>query len=59
VWYKHLDGTLRRFGFHQSEHEHTICCWGDNGGWLIVEVYVDDLIITGMTLGEIKKLRKK
>jgi hypothetical protein len=58
AWYEKLDGTLRKLGFRQSEHEHTIYCRSkDGGGWLIVGVYVDDLIITGTTADEIVRFK--
>jgi hypothetical protein len=58
AWYEKLDGTLRKLGFRQSEHEHTIYCRSkDGGGWLIVGMYVDDLIITGTTADEIVRFK--
>jgi hypothetical protein len=51
-------GTLCKCGLRQSEYEHAIYCKGTNGGQLIVQVYVDDLIIMRTTLGEIKKFKE-
>jgi hypothetical protein len=60
VWYEKLDGTLRKLGFHQSEHEHAIYCRRSmEGGRLIVGVYVDDLIITGTTPDEIVRFKEE
>jgi hypothetical protein len=51
-------GTLCKCGLRQSEYEHAIYCKGTNGGQLIVQVYVDDLVIMSTTLGEIKKFKE-
>jgi hypothetical protein len=47
AWNEKLDATLKRIGFHQSEHEHAMYRRGDSSSVLLVGVYVDDLIITG------------
>jgi hypothetical protein len=52
-----LDMTLRKLRFQQSEHKHAIYCRGDNGGRLIVRLYVDDVVITWITLIEIKNFK--
>jgi hypothetical protein len=57
AWNEKLDSTLRKFKFQQNEHEHAICCRGDKGGRLIVKVSVGDLVITSITLTEIKKFK--
>jgi hypothetical protein len=60
AWYEKLDGTLRKLGFRQSEHEHVIYCRSkDGGGRLIVGMYVDDLVITGTTADEIARFKEE
>jgi hypothetical protein len=57
--YEKLDGTLHKLRFTQSEHEHATYC-NCGGGWrLIVDVYVDDLIITGTSLDEILRFKEE
>jgi hypothetical protein len=41
-----LDSTLRRMGFEQSPHETAVYRRGNGGNVLLVDVYVDDLVIT-------------
>jgi hypothetical protein len=57
AWYEKLDGTLRKLGFTQSEHDHAIYCRGGGGCRLIVGVYVDDLLIIGTTPEEIGRFK--
>jgi hypothetical protein len=57
AWYAKLDTVLLALGFHHSESEHAVYMRG--GGQrhqhrLIVGVYVDDLVITGGDLDELK-----
>ena len=59
AWYEKLDSTLQKLGFQQSEHEHAIYCRANNGGRLLVGVYVDDLIITGTTPAEIRRFKEE
>jgi hypothetical protein len=60
VWYEKLDETLRKLGFRQSEHKHAIYCRSkDGGGRLIVDVYVDNLMITGTTTDEIARFKEE
>ena len=42
-----LDATLKKMGFKQSTHEATVYRWGSRRNILLVDAYVDDLIITG------------
>jgi hypothetical protein len=60
AWYEKLDGTLRKLGFHQSEHEHAVYCRRSRGGGrLIVGVYVDDLVIIGTMPDEIARFKEE
>jgi hypothetical protein len=47
AWNVKLDSTLQRMGFEQSLHEAAVYRWGNGGNVLLVDVYVDDLVITG------------
>jgi hypothetical protein len=51
AWYAKLDTVLVALGFHHSESEHALYMRG-GGQWhqrqLIIGVYVDDLVITGV-----------
>jgi hypothetical protein len=59
AWYEKLDGTLHKLRFTQSEHEHAIYCKGGGAWQLIVDVYVNDLIITGTSLDEILRFKEE
>ena len=48
AWNARLDKELLRLGFEKNPHEHAVYRRGDSSGnFLIVGVYVDDLVITG------------
>jgi hypothetical protein len=51
-------GTLCKWWLCQSEYEHAIYCKGTNDNQHIVEVYINDLIITSTTLSETKKFKE-
>jgi hypothetical protein len=46
AWNAKLDSTLKEMGFEQSPHEAAIYRQGNGGNALLVDVYVDDLVIT-------------
>lgn len=46
AWYAKLDETLSTLGFKRSPLEHVVYRRGDAHSYLLVGVYVDDLIIT-------------
>jgi hypothetical protein len=48
AWNAKLDSTLKGMGFGQSPHEATIYRRGNGGNALLVGIYVDDLVITGI-----------
>ncbi|XP_066385466.1 uncharacterized mitochondrial protein AtMg00810-like [Miscanthus floridulus] len=41
-----LDATLKKMGFKQSAHESAVYRWGSGCNVLLVDIYIDDLIIT-------------
>lgn len=47
AWYAKLDTTLASLGFEKCPLEHALYRRGDADQFLLVGVYVDDLIITG------------
>jgi hypothetical protein len=62
AWYAKLDAVLLALGFHRSESEHAVYMRG--GGQrhqhqLIVGVYIDDLVIMGGNLDELKQIKEE
>ena len=53
AWYAKLDSSLVDLGFARSPLEHAVYRRGDKDNYLLVGVYVDDLIITGTCVEEI------
>jgi hypothetical protein len=51
AWNTKLDYTLKEMGFKQGEHEHAIYRRITGEAILLIGVYVDDLIITGLSKG--------
>jgi hypothetical protein len=47
AWYAKLHDSLISLGFSRSPSEHAVYRRVDNNSYLLVGVYVDDLIITG------------
>ena len=48
AWYSRIDTYFSQVGFHKCPYEHTLYIkTGDKGNFLIVCLYVDDLIFTG------------
>jgi hypothetical protein len=54
-----LDYTLKGMGFGQSPHEAVIYQWGNGGSALLVDVYVDDLVITGTKDAEVAAFKEE
>jgi hypothetical protein len=57
TWNTCLDATLKGLGFEQSAHEHAVYGRGHGSARLLVDVYVDDLVITGSNTGEIDRFK--
>ena len=53
AWNAKLDSTLNKMGFDQSPHEVAVYRRGSGGNALLVGVYVDDLVITGIQDAEV------
>lgn len=48
AWYSKIEGYFMKEGFEKCSHEHTLFLKNEDGGsFLIVSLYVDDLIYTG------------
>ena len=47
AWYFKLDECLSSLGFKRSEHEHAIYYKKNDDSYLVIRVYVDELIVTG------------
>ena len=54
AWNAKLDATLKEMGFQQSAHEAAMYRRGSGRSVLLVGVYVDDLIITGVEDREVE-----
>jgi hypothetical protein len=57
AWNAKLHETLVALGFSHSMSEHAVYARGKGASWLLVGVYVDDLIITGNDANEIAKFK--
>lgn len=53
AWYAKLDESLTSLGFIRNPLEHAVYRRGDSTSYLLVGVYVDDLIITGTEVSAI------
>jgi hypothetical protein len=54
-----LDSTLKGMGFEQSPHEVAIYRQGNGGNTLLVDVYVDNLVITGTKDAEVSVFKEE
>ncbi|WVZ78040.1 hypothetical protein U9M48_025815, partial [Paspalum notatum var. saurae] len=59
AWNAKLDSTLKGMGFEQSPHEAAIYRRGNGGNALLVGVYVDDLVITGVKDAEVAAFKEE
>jgi hypothetical protein len=57
AWSSKLDSTLKEMGFQQSVHEAAVYRRGRVHSVLLVGVYVDDLVITGMEEVEVEAFK--
>lgn len=56
-WNAKLTSVLIENGFSQSKSDYSLYTKSDNGVFLALLVYVDDIIVTGNNLGEIEKFK--
>ena len=59
AWYAKLDASLASLGFQRSISEHVVYTRGKGTHRLIVGVYVDDLVITGGDINELKQFKEE
>jgi hypothetical protein len=59
AWNAKLDFMLRRMGFEQSPHEAAVYRRGNGGNVLLVGVYVDDLVITGIKDADVAAFKEE
>ena len=58
-WYKKFDSFIHRIGFKRCEADH--CCYfkSFDNSYIILLLYVDDVLIAGSSIEEIKNLKKQ
>lgn len=59
AWYAKFDDSMASLGFTRSPLEHAVYRRGDKQSFLLVGVYVDDLVITGTSLTEIEEFKRQ
>jgi hypothetical protein len=59
AWNTKLDASLHSLGFVRSKAEHAVYRRGGGEKLLLVGVYVDDLVITGASIEEVKKFKQE
>jgi hypothetical protein len=59
AWNAKLDSTLKGMGFGQSPHEAAIYRWGNGENAMLVDVYVDNLVITGTKDSEVTAFKEE
>ena len=59
AWNAKLDATLHALGFKRCQLDHALYRQEDKDGFLLVGVYVDDLIITGTEAEAIEHFKKQ
>lgn len=59
AWYSHIESYFLKVGFHKCPYEHTLFIREESGGkFLIVCLYVDDLIFTSNYVSMFEKFKK-
>ena len=58
-WYKKFNEFMRNSGFHRCEEDH--CCYVKKyiDSYIILALYVDDMLIAGANMAEIDRLKKQ
>jgi len=59
AWNSRLDMELLKLGFERNPLEHAVYRRSHSDGYLLVGVYVDDLIITGPSLADIEAFKRE
>ena len=55
MWYLHIDGILRRMGFHRLSTDHGVYVKWDGVSKVWLALYVDDIYLTGKNLARIQE----
>ncbi|KAJ0615698.1 putative RNA-directed DNA polymerase [Helianthus annuus] len=58
VWFGRFTLAMRKYGYQQSNSDHTLFLKQRNGLITCLIIYVDDMIITGNDKGEMEQLRQ-
>lgn len=58
AWYARLNKCLNSFGFFKCPYEHAVYTKKEGSEFLIIAVYVDDLLVTGSSVSNIMKFKK-
>jgi hypothetical protein len=59
TWITKLDDMLLSLSFRRTPSEHAIYIWQNSNVQLVVGVYVDDLIITGLDHDDIRSFKEE
>lgn len=59
AWFGRFSVAMKKYGFQQSNLNHTLFLKHQGGKVTVLIIYVDDIIITGNNLEEIAKLQKQ
>jgi hypothetical protein len=59
AWNAKMDASLHTLGFSKSKLEHAVYRKGDDKSFMLVGVYVDDLIITGTNPHDIENFKSE
>ena len=58
-WYKKFDSFMYRIGFKRCEVDHYCYVKFSNNSYIILLLYVDDMLIAGSNIKEINNLKKQ
>lgn len=59
AWYAKLSKCLEKLGFVKCPYEHAVYTRREGNASLIIGVYVDDLLVTGTSVANIERFKKK
>lgn len=59
AWYNRIDDYLRSLGFNRIMNEHTLYVKLDGCNMLIVSLYVDDLLVTGINSALVENFKEE
>ena len=59
MWFGRFTTAMKRFGYRQSNSDHTLFLKKSGNQITCLVIYVDDMVITGNSAKEINRLRSK